>query len=225
MIEFQNISKTYKPGHPVVTNLNLHVNKGEILVLIGPSGCGKTTTMKMVNRLVEPTAGKILINGEDISSQNPVELRKNIGYVIQNIGLLPHMTIAENVALVPKLKGWNKADYLQRVDELLCREVAQQRDRDALGALGGKYGVGVGLLLRQVERHGVDLEKGFLAHSGAVSDETCVTQTGLVLELDAGHFDGLGNIQRQRGDDCQNQCSHHVSLSKAAKPRMPLQTI
>ncbi len=119
MIEFQNISKTYKPGHPVVTNLNLHVNKGEILVLIGPSGCGKTTTMKMVNRLVEPTAGKILINGEDISSQNPVELRKNIGYVIQNIGLLPHMTIAENVALVPKLKGWNKADYLQRVDELL----------------------------------------------------------------------------------------------------------
>ena len=119
MIEFQNISKTYKPGHPVVKNLNLHVNKGEILVLIGPSGCGKTTTMKMVNRLVEPTAGKILINGEDIHEQNPVELRKNIGYVIQNIGLLPHMTIAENVALVPKLKGWNKADYLQRVDELL----------------------------------------------------------------------------------------------------------
>ncbi len=119
MIEFQNISKTYKPGHPVVTNLNLHVNKGEILVLIGPSGCGKTTTMKMVNRLVEPTAGKILINGEDISAHNPVELRKNIGYVIQNIGLLPHMTIAENVALVPKLKGWSKADYLQRVDELL----------------------------------------------------------------------------------------------------------
>ena len=75
--------------------------------------------MKMVNRLVEPTAGRILINGEDISMQNPVELRKNIGYVIQNIGLLPHMTIAENVALVPKLKGWNKADYLQRVDELL----------------------------------------------------------------------------------------------------------
>ena len=104
MIEFQNVSKTYKPGHPVVKSLNLHVNRGEILVLIGPSGCGKTTTMKMVNRLVEPTAGKILINGEDIHEQNPVELRKNIGYVIQNIGLLPHMTIAENVALVPKLK-------------------------------------------------------------------------------------------------------------------------
>jgi osmoprotectant transport system ATP-binding protein len=119
MIEFQNISKTYKPGQPVVENLNLHVKRGEILVLIGPSGCGKTTTMKMVNRLVEPTAGRILINGEDIGRQNPVELRKNIGYVIQNIGLLPHMTIAENVALVPKLKGWKKADALRRVDELL----------------------------------------------------------------------------------------------------------
>ncbi len=119
MIQFENISKMYTLGHPVVDRLNLHVKKGEILVLIGPSGCGKTTTMKMINRLVDPSSGKIMIDGEDISQQNPVELRKNIGYVIQNIGLLPHMTIAENVALVPKLKKWDADRTQKRVEELL----------------------------------------------------------------------------------------------------------
>lgn len=119
MIRFENITKTYGQEINVVTNLNLQVEEGEILVLIGPSGCGKTTTMKMINRLVEPSSGKIFIKGQDISNLDPVELRRNIGYVIQNIGLLPHMTIAENVALVPKLKKWKKEQYLQRVDELL----------------------------------------------------------------------------------------------------------
>jgi len=119
MIRFENVTKTYNPGHPVVDQLNLHVEKGELLVLIGPSGCGKTTTMKMINRLVEPSSGKIFIAGEDISLQDPVELRRNIGYVIQNIGLLPHMTIAENVALVPKLKRWDKNRSMERVEELL----------------------------------------------------------------------------------------------------------
>ncbi len=119
MIRFENIVKTYENGRTVVDGLNLHIREGEILVLIGPSGCGKTTTMKMINRLVEPTKGKIFIKDEDISKLDPVQLRRNIGYVIQNIGLLPHMTIAENVALVPKLKKWDKDAYIARVNELL----------------------------------------------------------------------------------------------------------
>lgn len=119
MIRFENISKTYGQGIKVVDDINLHIREGEILVLIGPSGCGKTTTMKMINRLVEPTTGKIFIKGEDISQLDPVELRRNIGYVIQHVGLLPHMTIAENVSLVPKLKKWEKSAYLNRVNELL----------------------------------------------------------------------------------------------------------
>ncbi|MDF2633169.1 MAG: putative signal transduction protein with domain containing protein [Pelosinus sp.] len=119
MIRFENITKTYEHGRKVVEDINLHIREGEILVLIGPSGCGKTTTMKMINRLVEPSLGKIFIKGEDISQLDPVELRRNIGYVIQNIGLLPHMTIAENVALVPKLKKWDKSIYMNRVTELL----------------------------------------------------------------------------------------------------------
>ncbi len=119
MIRFENIVKTYENGRTVVNDLNLHIREGEILVLIGPSGCGKTTTMKMINRLVEPTKGKIYIKNEDISKLDPVQLRRNIGYVIQNIGLLPHMTIAENVALVPKLKKWNKDAYVARVNDLL----------------------------------------------------------------------------------------------------------
>lgn len=89
------------------------------MTLIGPSGCGKTTTMKMINRLIEPTDGKIFINGEDISEKDPVQLRRNVGYVIQQIGLLPHMTIEDNITLVPRLKGWEKERYSKRVDELL----------------------------------------------------------------------------------------------------------
>ena len=119
MIRFDNVSKAYGVGNPVVKNLSLQIFPGEIFVLIGPSGCGKTTTMKMINRLIEPSHGKIFINNEDISLLNPVELRRNIGYVIQNIGLLPHMTIAENVALVPKLKKWETKRYVERVHELL----------------------------------------------------------------------------------------------------------
>ncbi|MBP2643552.1 MAG: putative signal transduction protein with domain containing protein [Firmicutes bacterium] len=119
MIRFENISKSYEHGHKVINDINLHIKEGEILVFIGSSGCGKTTTMKMINRLVEPTTGKIFIKGEDISKLNPVELRRNIGYVIQHVGLLPHMTIAENVALVPKLKQWEKNAYVKRVNELL----------------------------------------------------------------------------------------------------------
>lgn len=119
MIEFKNISKIYADSFKALDNLNFQVHEGELLVLIGPSGCGKTTTMKMINRLIEPSSGQILVDGQDISQQDPVELRRNVGYVIQHIGLLPHMTIGENVALVPKLKKWEPGKYAQRVDNLL----------------------------------------------------------------------------------------------------------
>ncbi|WP_143594940.1 ATP-binding cassette domain-containing protein, partial [Terribacillus saccharophilus] len=88
--------------------LNLQIEKGEFICFIGPSGCGKTTSMKMVNRLIEPTEGRILIDGKDIMKQNRVQMRREIGYVIQQIGLFPHMTISENITLVPKLLQWSK---------------------------------------------------------------------------------------------------------------------
>ena len=120
MIRLENVTKVY-PGmsEPAVSNVNLEVPEGETCVLIGPSGCGKTTTMKMVNRLIEPTGGKIFVAEENILHQDPVELRRNIGYVIQQIGLFPHMTILENIATVPNLLGWDKERISKRVDELL----------------------------------------------------------------------------------------------------------
>ncbi|MGF7186244.1 osmoprotectant transport system ATP-binding protein [Desulfitispora alkaliphila] len=119
MIQFKQVGKVFNDGFRALEDINLNVKEGELLVLIGPSGSGKTTTMRMINRLIEPTEGEIYVKGELIKSQDTVELRRNIGYVIQHIGLLPHMTIAENVALVPKLKKWNKDDYMKKVNELL----------------------------------------------------------------------------------------------------------
>lgn len=119
MIVFENVEKIFSDGYKALANINLHIQEGELVTLIGPSGCGKTTTMKMINRLIEPTSGTITVNGENVQDKNPVELRRNIGYVIQQIGLLPHMTIAENISLVPKLKGWEAEKYTKRVDELL----------------------------------------------------------------------------------------------------------
>lgn len=119
MIEFKDVTKKYDDGFEALHQINLHVQEGEIFSLIGPSGCGKTTTMKMINRLIEPTSGQILVEGEDIKKKDPVQLRRNIGYVIQQIGLMPHMTIGDNIALIPKLKKWPKEKYLKRVDELL----------------------------------------------------------------------------------------------------------
>ncbi|MBS2772156.1 betaine/proline/choline family ABC transporter ATP-binding protein [Anoxybacillus rupiensis] len=119
MIRFENVKKQYDDGFIALKNINLEIKKGELVTLIGPSGCGKTTTMRMVNRLTEPTSGKIYIDGQDISTIDPVELRRNIGYVIQQIGLFPHMTIAQNITLVPKLKKWKADMYEKRVDELL----------------------------------------------------------------------------------------------------------
>ncbi|TJY41799.1 ATP-binding cassette domain-containing protein [Cohnella pontilimi] len=119
MIQFINVTKRYNERTMVLKGINLEIKDGELVTLIGPSGCGKSTTMKMINRLIEPTSGQILIDGQDISRLNPVELRRNIGYVIQHIGLFPHMKIKDNVSIVPRLKGMPKEHYEKRVDELL----------------------------------------------------------------------------------------------------------
>lgn len=118
MIRFESVSKAYAEVQTLV-DISFEVQNGEIVSLIGPSGCGKTTTLRMVNRLIEPSSGKIFVQDEDISKLNAVELRRNIGYVIQQVGLLPHMTIGKNIGLVPKLKGWKEKDYSQRIDDLL----------------------------------------------------------------------------------------------------------
>lgn len=119
MVRFENVSKVYPDGTRAVDNLNLHIERGEFVCFIGPSGCGKTTTMKMINRLHEPTSGTISVNGKDIMAMDPVQLRRGIGYVIQQVGLFPHMTIAQNIELVPKLLGWDSAKRQARIDELL----------------------------------------------------------------------------------------------------------
>ncbi|MCZ1181913.1 ATP-binding cassette domain-containing protein [Alkalihalobacillus clausii] len=119
MLEFKNVTKRYGAGRPAVDNLNLKINKGEFVCFIGPSGCGKTTTMKMVNRLHEATEGQIIVNGKDIRKQDPVELRRSIGYVIQLIGLMPHMTVKENIVLVGTLLKWPKSKKDERAKELI----------------------------------------------------------------------------------------------------------
>src|SRR5919206_432450 len=109
MITLDKVSKRFAGSEkPAVQELSLDVDDGELVVLVGPSGCGKTTTMRMINRLIEPTSGKILLAGNDISQQDPVELRRGIGYVIQSIGLMPHRTVGENIATVPALVGWDQ---------------------------------------------------------------------------------------------------------------------
>ncbi|MFC5649917.1 ABC transporter ATP-binding protein [Paenibacillus solisilvae] len=119
MIKFENVTKTYPNGGKAVSNLNFHVKQGEFVCLIGPSGCGKTSTLKMINRLQESTSGNILVNGQNIKSQDPVQLRRGIGYVVQQIGLFPHMTIQENISVVPKLLGWPEEKRKLRCKELL----------------------------------------------------------------------------------------------------------
>ncbi len=120
MIRFENVTKFYSSSiKPAVDNLNLHIEEGEICMLVGPSGCGKTTTMKMINRLIKQTSGKIFIGGRDIDAIDPIKLRLGIGYVIQGIGLFPHMTIENNIATVPLEKGWDRAKISRRVNELL----------------------------------------------------------------------------------------------------------
>ncbi|MEU9113488.1 betaine/proline/choline family ABC transporter ATP-binding protein [Streptomyces sp. NPDC048483] len=119
-IHLENLTKTY-PGSaaPAVDNVNMEVKAGEIVIFVGPSGCGKSTTLKMINRLIEPTSGRIRIGDEDVTDMDPVKLRRKVGYAIQASGLFPHMTVAQNIALVPKMIGWSKAKVTGRVEEML----------------------------------------------------------------------------------------------------------
>lgn len=120
LIQLQGVSKTY-PGSkaPAVSDLDLEIKKGEILVLVGPSGCGKSTTLRLINRMIEPTAGRIIFEGKDVTNVNPDQLRRQMGYVIQQIGLFPHRNIYQNIATVPRLLGWNKSDIEERAKYLL----------------------------------------------------------------------------------------------------------
>jgi osmoprotectant transport system ATP-binding protein len=118
-IAFDEVSKVFPDGTRAVDRLSLSVQEGETLVLLGTSGSGKTTSMKMVNRLIEPTSGRISIDGDDVTEQDPVTLRRGIGYAIQHIGLFPHMTVGENIAVVPRLLGWDAGRIRERTDELL----------------------------------------------------------------------------------------------------------
>ncbi|HVB42469.1 MAG TPA: ATP-binding cassette domain-containing protein [Streptosporangiaceae bacterium] len=119
MITFENVTKRYAGGTTAVDGLNLEVPAGKTMVLVGPSGCGKTTSLRMINRLVEPTEGHVLLDGRDIQTANPSALRRGIGYVIQHTGLFPHRTIEDNIATVPLLCGWTKATARRRARELM----------------------------------------------------------------------------------------------------------
>lgn len=148
MIELVELTKRF-PGaaHPAVDRLTLTIPEGDVCVLIGPSGCGKTTTMRIVNRMIEPDSGTVMVAGRDIMREDPVALRRSIGYVIQQIGLFPHWSIGDNIATVPRLLGWDTARIAARVDELLAlvgMDPATYRDRYPRELSGGqKQRVGV----------------------------------------------------------------------------------
>ncbi|MEV6807378.1 betaine/proline/choline family ABC transporter ATP-binding protein [Streptomyces sp. NPDC051132] len=119
MIRFEQVTKRYPDGTTAVDDLSFEVSEGELVTLVGPSGCGKTTTMMMVNRLIEPTSGRVLVDGEDVAAVDPVRLRRRIGYVIQQVGLFPHRTVLDNTATVPALLGWKRTRARARAAELL----------------------------------------------------------------------------------------------------------
>ncbi|MGX6603860.1 ABC transporter ATP-binding protein [Micromonosporaceae bacterium Da 78-11] len=118
-ITLENVGKTYPDGTVAVGDFSLEVRAGELVVLIGPSGCGKSTILRMINRLIEPSKGRLLIDGENVLDRDPVELRRHIGYVIQNVGLFPHQNIRTNIGTVPRLLGWDRKRIKTRADELL----------------------------------------------------------------------------------------------------------
>lgn len=118
MIKLSNVSKSYD-GHEAVKNISLHIKKGEFVILLGPSGCGKSTTLRLINKMIERSSGEIYVQDENIDSIKEETLRKNIGYVIQSIGLFPHMTVAMNIATVPLLKKWEKKRIEERTEEML----------------------------------------------------------------------------------------------------------
>ena len=143
-LEFRSVTKRYGHGeqaHGAVNDLSFEVPAGAICVLVGPSGCGKTTSLKMVNRLIEPTAGEILLDGENVLTGDVTELRRRIGYVIQQVGLFPHLTVGRNVAVVPALVGWSKERQRVRADELMSLvglDPTSYRDRYPYQLSGGE---------------------------------------------------------------------------------------
>ena len=118
MLEFKNITKVFK-NQTIIKDINFTVNEGEFIVIIGPSGCGKTTTLKMINKLIAPTSGNIYLEGKDIFKEDTIKIRRNMGYVIQQTGLFPHMTVGENIGLIPSLEKWSEDKILERTTELL----------------------------------------------------------------------------------------------------------
>ena len=118
MIEFRNVKKSYK-NNVILEDFNLNIEDGNLVVLIGSSGCGKTTLLKMINRLIESTSGEILVNGKNIKEMDPILLRRSIGYVIQQTGLFPHMTVKENIEIIPKLMGKTQEEIDQKTIDLL----------------------------------------------------------------------------------------------------------
>jgi osmoprotectant transport system ATP-binding protein len=141
-IRLEDLGKRF-PGQrePAVDSLSMEIPEGEIVIFVGPSGCGKTTTMKLINRLIEPSSGRIYLDDEDVTRVNPDELRRRMGYVIQQIGLFPHQTIAANIATVPKMLGWEKRRIDERIDELLetvGMDPGQYRDRYPKELSGGQ---------------------------------------------------------------------------------------
>jgi osmoprotectant transport system ATP-binding protein len=141
LIRLQHVTKRYPNGRVALDDLDLTIDAGELAVLVGPSGCGKTTTLRLINRLLDPTEGQVFVHGEDVATKDPVELRRQIGYVIQQVGLFPHLTIGSNVATVPRLLGWDKARVRSRVDDLLQLvglDPAAYRDRYPHQLSGGQ---------------------------------------------------------------------------------------
>ena len=147
MISLRDVSKHFHNAtRPAVENLSMDIAEGETVVLVGPSGCGKTTTMKMINRLIEPSSGSILVAGTDVMKQDPVELRRGIGYVIQSIGLMPHRTIRSNIATVPNLVGWDHGRIATRIEALmemldLDRELLDRYPAELSGGQRQRVGV------------------------------------------------------------------------------------
>jgi osmoprotectant transport system ATP-binding protein len=147
VIAFDNVSKRYGGAAPVLDRISLTVPEREFLAIVGPSGSGKTTLLRLVNRLIDPTAGSVRVEGDDIQNIDAVMLRRRIGYVFQGVGLFPHMTVAENIAITPKLLGWDDARMAARVDTLLdLVRLDRQKHRDRFPAqLSGGEGQRVGV--------------------------------------------------------------------------------
>src|SRR5690606_26483370 len=188
MLRLRELTKRYRgQDRPAVDRLSLDVAAGELMVFVGPSGCGKTTTLKMINRLVEPTSGSIELDGEDVTHVDPNRLRRRIGYVIQQTGLLPHLTVGANVALVPRLLGWPSARVRARVDEMLelvGLDPAEHRDRYPRELSGG-----------QQQRVGVARRPGGVAggqgQRGGAARALAGGPPGLLLDEPSGATDPL----------------------------------